>query len=626
MSKRRNMLRLRLPDSFPSRVIDNQDIKISVWACNESGSLVSLAKPVPLSVELVSAATLSPIERGSAGITIAGPCTVDHDGCANLMMRITGRSDTACRIRISAKASALCLPLRREDRTGTASIVTEIPVCAVATTSFRVLRVTAPGGIGELRTESKAEDDTIDVSTCQIVSVELGHAASSERRAVLRPLCLRLFEQQMKIGPGFGSIVWDCAIAASALLKHVAGASAATGSAASPSEGGGKKGGKRSEAAAEVTNAQRLQADAAALLRSFKWAGARVLDLGTGTGLVGIAAACVGARVLLTDLPQLLPLTALNIEANAAAIREGGGEAVTAPLVWGDLSYFASTEPMAGGSSAAAVAASPSGAGRSHRATIPLFTPELAADHDAARSAAGGSAAAAAIDGMPVFPRGSAAHPAVRLLPPYDVVLASEVAYRTEVFPLLLSTLKALTRPPGAAACSDSGEAVARAPAALPALTASTAPAGDVSGRAATVRSRSGPFVLLAARKRACCELEEFIAVLSESFHVVQLVPDDAIHVAGGSGAGAGFASSSSLTGAGDAAHGGAGAKSAAGTGKGGKAAATAAASAPTGAKFCEAVEVTAPLLPPPITALMGRAQALSKTAYAPMIFMLLPR
>lgn len=45
--------------------------------------------------------------------------------------------------------------------------------------------------------------------------------------------------------------------------------------------------------------------------------GARALELGAGTGLVGLAAAAVlGVDVLLTDLPEIVPNLARNIEAN----------------------------------------------------------------------------------------------------------------------------------------------------------------------------------------------------------------------------------------------------------------------------------------------------------------------
>ncbi|XP_047955894.1 protein N-lysine methyltransferase METTL21A-like [Salvia hispanica] len=63
----------------------------------------------------------------------------------------------------------------------------------------------------------------------------------------------------------------------------------------------------------------------------------RLLELGSGTGLVGIAAAAVlGAAVTVTDLPHVLPNLQFNVDANAAALAPRGGHVRVAALSWGD--------------------------------------------------------------------------------------------------------------------------------------------------------------------------------------------------------------------------------------------------------------------------------------------------
>ncbi|KAL2553038.1 putative methyltransferase family protein [Forsythia ovata] len=63
----------------------------------------------------------------------------------------------------------------------------------------------------------------------------------------------------------------------------------------------------------------------------------RILELGSGTGVVGIAAAAIlGASVTVTDLPHVLPNMQFNVDANAETLKLHGGAVEVAALSWGD--------------------------------------------------------------------------------------------------------------------------------------------------------------------------------------------------------------------------------------------------------------------------------------------------
>jgi len=63
-------------------------------------------------------------------------------------------------------------------------------------------------------------------------------------------------------------------------------------------------------------------------------AGRRVIELGSGSGVAGMAAAALGAHVTLTDLPDALPLLQRNAQLNEAAINQKQGSVRVLPLEW----------------------------------------------------------------------------------------------------------------------------------------------------------------------------------------------------------------------------------------------------------------------------------------------------
>ena len=75
--------------------------------------------------------------------------------------------------------------------------------------------------------------------------------------------------------------------------------------------------------------------------------GAKVLELGAGTGLVGIAAGAVwGAEVFLTDLLDIADNLLFNVEKNAPTVGEFGGHISCGVLDWREPNQALETVPV----------------------------------------------------------------------------------------------------------------------------------------------------------------------------------------------------------------------------------------------------------------------------------------
>jgi predicted nicotinamide N-methyase len=134
---------------------------------------------------------------------------------------------------------------------------------------------------------------TIDASSMSAPT--RGTVVSPEAQIVTVPLApgttVRLFERQTLVGPGFGTVVWDCGVVLAQYLFHHAA--------------------------------------------TLKLSGARVWDNATGTGFVALALAALGAHVTATDIDSITAFAESNVALNADLIADGKGSVTVVQHVWG---------------------------------------------------------------------------------------------------------------------------------------------------------------------------------------------------------------------------------------------------------------------------------------------------
>lgn len=119
--------------------------------------------------------------------------------------------------------------------------------------------------------------------------------------------------------------------------------------------------------------------------------GCRVIELGAGTGLPGLAAAACGCHVVLTDKPAYVPLLQRNIDANSTHIAEKGGTAAACAFLFGGslrrLAPAAAFSSTRGGKPAfdVVLACDVLSAGDGHYAELAKTFADCAAAHPACR-------------------------------------------------------------------------------------------------------------------------------------------------------------------------------------------------------------------------------------------------
>lgn len=435
------MLRLRFPGHVPANLAlepagaaAGATCRFELACMNESGATQSLAQPLLINAKILSADGSMMLNDSNLLCKPVGKNAI-VDGVSELAFAFAVKGAIPIgghRIRLelsSVDGKAVLIPysVQNKDKAAGKWVPTnDISVASVITPVIVLDNRPVGAGCGP----TAASNSTSAVGDGRD-AYSLGYEDASMQVLPFAGQSVRVFERHNAVSPGFGSIVWDCAYVLARVLEQQAATTLLGSSAGSPGRG------RSSSKSASAVGAS---------LR-----GVRAVDLGSGTGFVGICAALLGAHVLLTDVEPMLPIALHNARANVAGIGAAGGSLACAPLLWG--------EPLS----------SPRNILRVESSSAP---------HKAKAAASAAVQPLCGDDGS--------------LCPPYDLILASEVAYRSELFGPLVQTMLDL-----------------------------------VGGSPSAV-------ILLGARRRACCDLDDFLQMLREHFEVLQLFPTAAENGEGG--------------------------------------------------------------------------------------------